>query len=197
MYKVFIREVPVIICNSKQVHTGKKGIEILQFQDNFDWDKLIKNVSENRIYVVSDEPEITWNSFKSNFKEIDAAGGLVENSDDEVLCIFRNGKWDLPKGKVELEEGTETAAVREVEEECGVEGLHIVSPLQNTYHTYEMNGVRILKTTYWYLMKTDWNAELVPQSEEGITKVEWVEKNDLEKVKANTYRSILELLASF
>jgi len=34
-------------------------------------------------------------------RKIIAAGGLVTNENNELLMIFRRGKWDLPKGKAD------------------------------------------------------------------------------------------------
>ncbi|MBL4653666.1 MAG: NUDIX domain-containing protein [Flavobacteriales bacterium] len=194
MYKVFIREVPLIICNSKQISESEKEVNIKQFYDDFDWETQIDSL-HYKVYVVGDNVAEIWNSFKSYFKGIAAAGGMVKNDKEEILCIFRNGKWDLPKGKVEEGEELEDAAIREVEEECGIGGLTITSKLKSTYHTYNLGGKNILKTTYWYSMKTDWSKVLAPQLEEGITKVEWISKADLGKVRSNTYKSILELIA--
>ncbi len=108
--------------------------------------------------------------------------------------IFRNGKWDLPKGKLELNETITSCAVREVEEECGISGLAITSPLEDTYHTYELNGERILKRTYWFKMKTNYNGKLLPQIEEGITAVVWVDKKDIPEKLTNSFANIVELL---
>ena len=194
MYKVFIREEPVFICNSDQIKAESAELKIIHFEINFDWSSIIDNPPRGGVYVIGDNIDLIWSSFKGCFQEIAAAGGVVENSNKEILCIFRNGKWDLPKGKVEDEEEIADAAIREVEEECGLERLKIVKHVQNTYHTYEIKGVHVLKTTYWYSMKTASNKRLTPQLEEGITKAEWVKNDDLKKVKANTYKSILELL---
>ena len=125
---------------------------------------------------------------------IEAAGGIVYNDRDELLMIFRNGKWDLPKGKLEKGETIRECAVREVEEECGVSGLKIIKEVQNTYHTYFDDEESILKKTYWFLMETDYSGNLKPQKNEGITKVSWndsIEK--LTRIK-NTYANIRDLI---
>ena len=109
--------------------------------------------------------------------------------------IFRNGKWDLPKGKLEVGENIKECAIREVQEECGVSGLSIINALQDTYHTYEINGKKILKRTYWFKMKTNFTADLIPQLEEGITKVEWVSKEGISTRLENSYENINELFA--
>lgn len=125
-----------------------------------------------------------------------AAGGLVKNDRGELLLIFRHGKWDLPKGKVEAHEQTDTAAVREVREETGLQKIALLSEFQRTYHTYVQGGKRVLKETVWYLMRAQSGA-LVPQHDEGITRVEWVGEGASKEVYRNTYDNILFLLKSY
>lgn len=131
--------------------------------------------------LITGNTESNWRNFSSFFTIIEAAGGLVQNESGHWLFIHRNGVWDLPKGKLEEGEKIEECAVREVAEECGIAEPEIIKPLQTTYHTYEMNGEKILKPTYWYLMKSDDSSELTPQTEEGITNVKWV---PIEKARA-------------
>jgi 8-oxo-dGTP pyrophosphatase MutT (NUDIX family) len=107
--------------------------------------------------------------------------------------IFRNDKWDLPKGKLEVGENIEECAIREVEEECGVEELSIVKKLKSTYHTYKLNGKAILKRTYWFKMNSNYKLKLTPQFEEGITKVEWVSISEVPSKLENSYGNIKEL----
>ena len=125
---------------------------------------------------------------------IEAAGGVVYNNKNQVLMIFRDGKWDLPKGKLELNENIKDCAIREVEEECGVSGLSIINSLQDTYHTYELNEKKILKRTYWFTMNTDYKGSLVPQAEEGISEVVWVDKDHVTEKLNNSFGNIKELL---
>ena len=108
--------------------------------------------------------------------------------------IFRNGKWDLPKGKLEVGENIQECAIREVEEECGISGLTINKPLQDTYHTYKLKEQKILKRAYWFEMKTNFKGGLLPQTEEGITMVVWVDKQDIAEKLENSYGNIIELL---
>ncbi len=149
-----------------------------------------------KVYINKERKIIidNWDKFCAKHSLIVAAGGVVYNDKDQVLMIFRNKKWDLPKGKLEIGEDIEQCALREVEEECGVSNLKIVNKLQSTYHTYEDHGQSMLKQTYWFKMNTDCINELVPQTEEGITKVEWVHKKDIAKKLENSYTSIKELL---
>jgi 8-oxo-dGTP pyrophosphatase MutT (NUDIX family) len=132
--------------------------------------------------------------FSGIFQIVEAAGGLVKNSKGEYLFILRNGKWDLPKGKIDKGEDTESAALREVEEECGIKGLSLRKKLLVTYHIYQLAGNKILKPTHWFLMDCTDNNLPKPQTEEGITEVRWLAPRDLKLVTANTYASILEVL---
>jgi 8-oxo-dGTP pyrophosphatase MutT (NUDIX family) len=128
------------------------------------------------------------------FKVIQAGGGLVENQDEEVLCIFRREKWDLPKGKLDKGETLEECAIREVKEETGLNKLQLKKSLLTTYHSYDENGKHCLKETYWYLMKSPGEQELIPQAEEQITEIKWAGKKDLSKIAENTYPSIIDVL---
>lgn len=124
---------------------------------------------------------------------VQAAGGLVRNSNNELLFIFRNGKWDLPKGHKEFGENIEETAIREVEEECGLKDLVMEDKLGITYHTYYMNGRYEIKETHWYNMKTQTTA-LIPQKEEGIEKAEWIGEDKIEEVVEDCYLSLQNLL---
>tara|TARA_S200000501_G_C20455437_1_gene582772 strand:- start:104 stop:574 length:471 start_codon:yes stop_codon:yes gene_type:complete len=146
-------------------------------------------INNNQRIIVSD-----WKSFCSKKLLIKAAGGLVYNRYNQILMIYRNNKWDLPKGKLEPTENIKECAIREVKEECGVESLNITSKLSETYHTYQLGKRNILKHTFWFRMYTDYDGELLPQLSEGITKVEWVDKRDILDKFDNIFLSIKELL---
>lgn len=122
-----------------------------------------------------------------------ASGGVVFNN-EKLLMIFRNGFWDLPKGKIELNESELECAVREVEEECGIERLAVVKFLKYTYHTYVEDDQSILKKTSWFLMSSDYKNKLTPQKSEGITKVIWVSKNEIPYKLDNSFENIKDLL---
>ena len=121
---------------------------------------------------------------------------MVYNKKNQLLMIFRNEKWDLPKGKLEEGEDIKVCALREVEEECGVKGLKIVNKISETYHVYKVNHEKILKRTYWFKMSTDFNNKLIPQISEGITKVEWVDNKDIKQRIADSYRNIKEIFTN-
>lgn len=146
-------------------------------------------------FVVAN-PSESWQDFKRCFKLIQAAGGRVMNTKGEMLWIKRLGVWDLPKGKIEKGEKTELAAVREVEEECGISQLQIKKVLPNTYHMYKLEDQTILKETIWFEMQTTDHSELTPQVEEAIEAAVWVDQKDLKEKLANTYPSISSLFST-
>jgi len=148
-----------------------------------------------KVYINNNLKIITenWESFCADYKLIEAAGGLVYNDTNQLLMIFRNGKWDLPKGKLEVGENIEQCAIREVEEECGISELLIIQQLQETYHTYEINGQKILKRTYWFEIKSSFKGNLLPQTTEGITEAVWVDKENIAEKLKNSFENITEL----
>lgn len=137
-----------------------------------------------------------FGEFAAQFVPVEAGGGLVVSARDEVLMIFRNGRWDLPKGKLEPCEQIAECAVREVEEECGITGLKLGKMLTRTYHLYELHGKWMLKRTTWYAMRHDGDGELVPQGEEGITDIRWIAPDNLRSYVENTYPTIREVFAA-
>lgn len=125
---------------------------------------------------------------------IRAAGGLVKNEKGKVLFMFRRGKWDLPKGKLDPGESLETCALREVKEETGVRELEMINFLMVTEHEYEERDCVILKETHWYLMKANGDQVLIPQIEEDITDLRWLGASEFNIVQRNTYPAILDVL---
>jgi 8-oxo-dGTP pyrophosphatase MutT (NUDIX family) len=201
MYKVFIND--KVICfvnNSENYNSLFKGLVL-----NFFTASLIPFIidllnNDDKTEVVIIEVEDFGNAFitfQTYFKIIKAAGGIVNNDNNEKLFIYRLEKWDLPKGKMENRESIEDAALREIEEECGISNLTIIKQLKDTYHIYKLKDKIILKQTYWFDMRSSFEGNLVPQLEEGITKVEWLNDEQInEKVIGNTYASIKDLLTT-
>lgn len=144
----------------------------------------------NDLYLYDDNIQLLVEKFTNSFRIIEAAGGIVKNSKGELLFIFRNGLWDLPKGKIEKNESIKEAALREVEEECGIKQLKLDKLIDKTYHMYKINNQYIVKISYWFLMHSDFQGELSPQLEEGITKVEWISEQNLTKVLVKTFANI-------
>jgi len=136
-------------------------------------------------------------AFLKKFTRILAAGGLVENEKEEILFIFRRGKWDLPKGKLDKGEKLESCALREVKEETGLTQLNLDRALGISYHTYHEGSKHILKESHWWAMSTKGNEKLKPQTEEDITDIKWVKKSDLPKYIANSYALIADLFKTY
>ena len=133
----------------------------------------------------------------SRYKLIEAAGGVVRNKKDKMLMMFRKGKWDLPKGKIDRGETVKQAAKREITEETGVGKLKIDRQVRFfngkqdcTYHSYMLNARRVIKATYWFEMFTDDTSTLIPQLEENITVVGWYSKKEIRENLKNSYRSV-------
>jgi 8-oxo-dGTP pyrophosphatase MutT (NUDIX family) len=146
------------------------------------------------VYLVCPDADHSWNLFTDQFRRVDAAGGLVRNELGEMLFIYRLDRWDLPKGKVEEDEEIEAAAIREVEEECGV----VVSPdinfITDSWHTYRENDEYLLKKTSWFLMKANGKQNIVPQTSEGITQARFIAEHEFKKILIETYPSVSEVV---
>lgn len=136
-------------------------------------------------------------AFFKKFTLVQAAGGLVQNEKKQILLIFRRGKWDLPKGKLDKGEKMEDCAVREVEEETGLQNVKLIDPLTITWHTYHEGARFILKESHWYTMKVNGNQTLIPQVEEQITEVKWVDKIELKKYAALSFASVADVLTLY
>ncbi len=150
------------------------------------------------IELVAESLPQLWDEFRSHYKWVEAAGGLVTHTQTgKQLFIYRRGSWDLPKGKVDEGEDRVAAAVREVEEETGLEQIELGQALPITYHTYRTKkGKRILKPTYWYHMRTD-QHKLVPEAGEGIEVAEWRQVQAVLDSDEPLYASLRALLEDF
>jgi 8-oxo-dGTP pyrophosphatase MutT (NUDIX family) len=137
-----------------------------------------------------------WKIFRIYFTEVGAAGGLVRHISGRYLFIEKKGKVDLPKGHIEKGEEPEECALREVHEECGITGHSIIKPISPSYHTYSWEGISYLKKTSWFLMKYDGPLITEPQTKEGITKVEWLFADELNKIKKSAWLSLMDMINS-
>lgn len=194
IYKIYINEAVLIITESIPADIQDfEEINLSEF-DFFSFYEKAKSSKPLNFLLISKDFKSYFDRIKQSLKFIEAAGGLVSNLEGNYLFIFRNGKWDLPKGKLEMGENTKVAAVREVEEECGISIDSCGNKICNTYHIYEMNGVRVLKRTTWYWMRVNKIEKLIPQIEEGITEVRWLNTADFAMVRGNTFPLIRDLL---
>jgi hypothetical protein len=198
MYKIYSNHKRIIIGkNTKKFFTSDNSIlynadNISGFHDLVH--VFIKNVNSETLFIVSERPKKDFKRFCSAFKVVKAAGGLARNTGKEFLMIFRNGKWDLPKGKIEGKETCAKTALREVEEETGVRRLMIKKKLPKTYHLFFQKDELILKVSIWYKMKTDYDRKPVPQRSENITSAVWMSKSEVLNILPLAYDSIADLL---
>jgi 8-oxo-dGTP pyrophosphatase MutT (NUDIX family) len=128
-----------------------------------------------------------------------AAGGLVQNSKGEFLLIYRRGFWDLPKGKLDAGELIPNCAVREVQEETGIQTLELGPFICTTTHHYFDKWLNkdVVKHTHWYAMLSLENETLVPQTEEDIEKIDWVPREQLPQYLLQTYPTIRSVFEAF
>ena len=200
MYKVFDKEkCTLFIPDESKANVNERVLKVsLRAGESLidTYRSFRKGRKYKQLIVVTPDVDKVWEEFGSLFYPINAAGGRVHNSKGEVLFIYRSGKWDLPKGKIEPNEEVRDAAVREVEEECGISGLTIKHELPSTFHIYTQEGKEILKRTYWFEMFSDDQRPLVPQQEEGITEVKWLSPEGVKTALLNTYESIIEVMRS-
>lgn len=198
MYKVFSGE-KCIVFTSKEVKSEAKSTKVLVFANAEALHKeykLFSGSSKMKTLNVVGDAELAWKVFCSLFSMIEAAGGLVVNPKGELLMIYRNKHWDLPKGKMEAGESPDQTAVREVEEECGIKDLRIVKPLISTYHIFYQNKNDCMKRTYWFEMTSKDSAKPVAQKEEGIEEAKWMSKAEVKKIFAKVYNSLQEVIAT-
>ena len=193
MYQIFYRDKPIVISDTK---SDKKNVHNIKYKD-FNLKKALKNLSKTNISsirIIGKDKEKLLKKFLKLLPKIIAAGGKVLNQKGEILFIFRNNKWDLPKGKAEYNESIADTAIREVKEETGVTKLVITKPLEITYHIFKKNNTFRLKVTYWFEMKSMADNQLTPQVEEGITRAEWINNSEIDKIKKKCYANIRLLI---
>lgn len=196
IYKIYMNESQLILADfvpKKLKNAQTIGLQDIEIEKLFQASTNKNSVATTYLYVGPNIEEC----FKEIIQQVNiikAAGGLVKNGDGNYLFIHRLGKWDLPKGKVEENEKMKEAAVREVEEECGIKINFLGPKLVSSYHTYIMRGKLVIKQTNWYEMGVNKVPKLIPQLEEDITDARWIAKNDLDAIKENTYPLIADLL---
>ena len=193
MQKIFVGNKPIVLTTKVEKETNFKNLMI----DSVDIIKVLQLLKKNKyksVRLVGSNEDDLLESFLKLLPNVIAGGGKVFNSKGHILFIFRNGKWDLPKGKAEANETIDQTALREVEEETGIRDLSISKPLEITYHIFKRNNKILLKKTYWFEMYSSYEGDFKPQFKEGITKVKWIDPKKLKKIKKNIYANIDQLL---
>jgi 8-oxo-dGTP pyrophosphatase MutT (NUDIX family) len=205
MYKVFFNDSTISIVSEMKKSLNDDASEVFRLSNYDSISQLIDRIENSKyplhFYVPANECSETWDYFRSYFTEIPAAGGLVKNLSGRLLFIKRLGYWDLPKGKIEPFETPEEAAVREVEEECGIDGLKVTGQLDSTFHIYRSPFLPdyknlVLKETKWFLMEYAGNQLPVPQIEEDIVDIKWFSSEELSQFYENTYSSLRRFIES-
>ena len=193
MYKVFVNDKPITLTTKVEQETDFKNYLL----NTVHIGKVIKDLnttSLKEVRLIHKDEDKLLKKFLKKLPNVVAGGGKVFNDHGDILFIYRNDKWDLPKGKIEGNETIEKTAIREVTEETGVNGLEIIKPLETTYHIFKRNGKHRIKVTYWFEMKTNFDGQLYAQEAEGITKVEWLNKEQTTEALENSYANIKLLI---
>jgi len=201
MVTIYVRNKPLYLINQVTAEIE----ECLHRQETIFIDELnpaavrtmLREMENDAVYTgvfLHQELEELVNAFKAELVVIQAAGGLVYTQAQELLLIFRKGKWDLPKGKLDEGETLEYCAMREIEEETGATGLTLKKPLTVTYHTYYEKEKHILKESHWFLLSTPKKIPLKAQAEEDIEECKWVAISETDKYIANMHASIVDVL---
>ncbi len=198
MYKVFIDHKPIVFLKEAEL-SKKYPVFVYTTKDalNLSLKTHLQSVDiDNPLQIVCEDPKVAFKEYFKGYKKIKAAGGIVKRK-NKYLMIKRNGLWDIPKGKIDKNEPREIACVREIMEECGINGHKVVLPLTITRHVMKDKGRNAIKKTYWYLLTYDGPKETTPELSEGITKTKWASHEQLMGIRGRTYGSINHLLDVF
>ncbi len=199
--KIYFSDKPLFLCDALdetiEPYVHHDDAVFIDELDPHTVKSMLHEMQQEKIHAgvfLHPDLEALKHAFFKKFTLQKAAGGLVSNPENEWLLIFRRGKWDLPKGKLEKGEKLEDCAVREVEEETGLKNVTLLKPLTVTWHTYHEGTRFILKESHWYSMSVSTEQQLVPQAEEDIQEVKWVKPSGLQEYMSNTYPSVAEVL---
>ena len=197
MYKVFYNQKPIFMTTKWVKNSEKAPLFFIKFTTAAMIVKALRSKRVEAVYLYHSKQDKLERHFLKRFPMVIAAGGLVEHQNGSILFIYRNDKWDLPKGKIEKREIILEGAIREVSEETGVSDLTVLKPLPETYHVYKANGRYKLKKTFWFLMRTTSTAPLLPQIEENIQRAIWVKRKEIPSLMENAYENIKILVNAF
>ncbi|MFM1878728.1 MAG: hypothetical protein RLZZ241_1594 [Bacteroidota bacterium] len=189
MYKVFVNERPLVLTDKIVEVTDGEYYPLNSEAIGTAVDALYKK-KLSKAFIYHPNLDEILNKFTDHIPRVVAAGGIVTNPEGKVLFIFRNEKWDLPKGVIKKNEDLERCAIREVQEETGVSGLEIENFLRTTYHVFKRKGKYKLKEVHWYAMKTKFDGKLKGQKDEGIERVKWKGPEKIKKALKNSYINI-------
>ena len=197
MHKIYFEKRCMIICPPEEQAMTDPNAILFNIGSSADIHALVEMMeisdSLHRVYIPTVDVESTYRMICAEFREVNAGGGLVSNRRGDYLLISRNGLWDLPKGHQDQGEDISVTALREVQEETGIDQLQLRDLICITDHCYRRDGIWHLKHTWWYDMLYTDPTDLTPQREEDITKASWIAKSSLPPFLRNTYPSILEV----
>lgn len=193
MQHIFVGDKPILLTTEVEQETNFKNF-LLKKAVMYKVIRTLNRKKIDHVRLIGKKEHKLLKQFLKLLPNVVAGGGKVYNDKGEVLFIYRNNKWDLPKGKIEGSETIEETAIREVSEETGVNGLKITKPLPTTYHIFKRNGRYKIKVTYWFEMKTTFKGRLWPQENEGITKVQWLDKKEIKDAMKKSYANIRQLV---
>ena len=190
MYKVFFNQKPLILTNKIQDFSDTEPLLFIKYTSVTQIIKALKSSKNSKVFLYHKDIDKLWKGFKKKFPIVEAAGGLVRRTDNKLLFIFRNNKWDLPKGGVEKKELIIDAAIREVTEETGVGDIIVEKKISETYHIFKKGKRFRLKKTYWFKMSTTYMGKTNPQTDEGIEKTKWVSNKNIEDILNDAFENI-------
>jgi ADP-ribose pyrophosphatase YjhB (NUDIX family) len=201
--QIFVNEKPIYLTNTlseDQIILSKQDNVLFLHNEKINGTKLLQQLDyQNCIaaIILGNNFTAIKKDFFAQFEVIEAAGGIVQNENKELLFIFRRQKWDLPKGKLEKGETIETCAAREIEEETGVNNLVLKRKIGETYHIYNEKGKDILKVSHWFYFTCPASQKIAPQIEEDIAAVKWIATQNIKEPMANTFKNIKEIMTIF
>ena len=190
MYKVFFNQKPLILTDKIHYISDTEPLLFIKYSSVTQIIKALKSSKNSKVFLYHKDMDKLWKGFKKKFPIVEAAGGLVKRTDNKFLFIYRNNKWDLPKGGVEKKELIIDAAKREVIEETGVVDIIVKKKISETYHIFKKGKRFRLKKTYWFKMSTTYTGKTKPQTEEGIEKIKWVSNKNIEDILNNAFENI-------
>jgi 8-oxo-dGTP pyrophosphatase MutT (NUDIX family) len=205
MYEVFLNERKIVIDQPGNMPFIKEAVRYENLSTTDEVRAWFLEFAESGIksaVLIHPFPKKFWREmFFPVFKSVPAAGGVVIRK-NKLLFIYRNEKWDLPKGKIDNVESAHEAAIREVAEECGISGHQIIKVLPSTFHIYQSNykessGQWILKETHWFEMNYTGSENGIPEINENITEIKWIARNELGEIMANTFENLKSIISIY
>lgn len=194
MYRIYINDTALILSDFIPDFASSCQSVGAQYFDFKEFYKQVRKSRPETYLMVTKDPKKMFRKIRKAFTVIKAAGGIVKNEENQYLFIFRKGKWDLPKGKLDEGEKNRVAAEREVTEECGILISKVGKKLCKTWHVYEEKGQIVFKRTAWFNMEAK-KQRLIPQLEEEITEARWVNAGDFQFIKENTFPLIKDIIS--